>query len=214
MVSRALQAIRRVVTVEWPKKAEAGARAHLLRTARAGHLRIMADAAAQGQVPTWEAYANTPGNKNLESVKLPGPIVYRYRYFSDIVRVALDALERASPVISGDYVRSHTVYINGAATETLPNRLRLGDTVMIANPVPYARKIEIGKTKAGRAFVIQVPNRIYERVAKTVLVPLYRNVAKVTFTYVTLPGAGTVARKGRRKRETLRSPAIIIEART
>ena len=41
----------------------------------------------------------------------------------------------------------------------------LASEYVFLNTVPYARKIEIGKTESGRDFVIQVPNRIYERTA-------------------------------------------------
>lgn len=191
-MSAALRSIRRVITADWPKAAERNAKAFLIRTARTGHQRIMADAKGEGLAPTFEAYANSPGNKNLETVILPGPIVYNYRYLSDVIQVALDELRKMSPVQSGDYVRSHTLYINGTPTDVTPKTLKAGDQVYIANPVPYSRRIEVGKTKSGRAFVMQVEPRIYERVAKRVLIPRYRNQAKITFGYVTLSGAHTV----------------------
>lgn len=185
MASAASQAIRRTVTAVWPKHQEAGAKAHLLRVARDGHAGIMR---RQGN-PAFEAYANRPGNTNLESVVLPGPIVYTYSTIRSVVEAALDALERASPVDSGDYARSHTVFVNGVAVDVLPASIKPSDEVMIVNPMPYARRLEIGKTESGRDFLISVPNRIYERVAKNVLIPRYRNSAKITFTYVTVPEA-------------------------
>jgi hypothetical protein len=183
--SPALQAFRRTVTVDWKKGMEADAKALLIRTARQGHAEIMR---RQGN-PAFEVYANRPGNTNIESVVLPGPIVYKYSNIKSIVEVALDELRKASPVVSGDYVRSHMLFVNGVAVNVLPETVKPSDEIMIANPVPYARKIEIGKTKTGRDFVVQVPNRIYERVAKSALIPRYRNVAAITFGYVTLPDA-------------------------
>lgn len=157
--------LRRIITVDWPKGVERDAKAYLIRTARSGHQKILADAATKGLVPSWDAYANTPGNKDLSTVVLPGPIVYNYRYISDLVQLALDELRKQSPFISGDYKRGHSIYVNDKAVEVLPKNLQEGDRVYIANPVPYARKIEVGKTKSGRDFVIKVPNRIYQRVA-------------------------------------------------
>jgi len=191
MGSSSIQAFRQTVTVAWPAKQDAAARALLVRTARAGHARIMADAKSRsGSEPQWEVYANAPGNTSLDLVKLPGPIVYRYRYFTEVVQAALTALQKASPVRSGLYAKSHTVYVNGQPVAGVPKGLKSTDQVMIANPVPYARRIEIGKTQAGRDFVIQVPNRIYERVVKKVLMPKFGKVAKITFGYVSLPGGG------------------------
>jgi hypothetical protein len=179
------QLLRRVVTIDWPKGAEREAKSLLIRTARTGHQRIMADAATKGFVPSWDAYANTPGNRDLASVKLPGPIVYNYRYLSDLIQTALDELRKASPVQSGDYVRSHALYVNDTPVDVLPRNLKEGDRVYIANPVPYARKIEVGKTKTGRPFVIQVKPRIYERVAEKLKEDV-RGRSRVRMGYVDL----------------------------
>lgn len=202
--------IRRVVTVDWPKVVERDAKALLIRTARNGHKKIMDDARGRGLSPSWDAYANTPGNKDLASVKLPGPIVYNYRYLTDVIQFALDELRRQSPVQSGDYVRSHTLYVNGAPVDVIPKTLNAGDRLFISNPVPYARKLEIGKTKAGRAFVVQVPNRIYERVTDLVKARV-RGAAKVRFGYASLGASARDRRNPGRRLSDGRAPAIFIE---
>jgi hypothetical protein len=161
-----IQLIRRIVTIDWPEAARSDAKKLLIDTARDGHARIMATAEAQVLQPYWEAYANTPGNSNLESVQLPGPIVYNYRYLLDLIQFALDELRRQSPHVSGDYVRSHTVFVNDQpVNENAIPAIRTGDRIFIANPVPYARRLEVGRRGlTGEPFLIQVPNRIYQRV--------------------------------------------------
>lgn len=193
-----MQLLRRVVTVDWPKKVEADGKALLLRTARTGHAKIMSDAGVKGFVPTWEAYANRPGNANLESVVLPGPIVYNYRYISDLIQLALDELRKASPVQSGDYVSSHTLFVNGQAVDALPKTITADDQIMIANPVPYARKIEVGKTESGRPFVIQVAPRVYQRVFD-ILKAQSRGRAKITYGFVDLAGYSLKQTRARRR---------------
>jgi hypothetical protein len=186
MAAAALQSFRRVVQIEWPAQQQQDAKALLLRVARAGHATIMTNAQNRsGYMPMWEAYANRPGNSNLDSVVLPGPIVYLYRYATEVIEVALTTLQRISPVRSGLYAKSHTIYVDGHPVSRAPTVMT--HEVVISNPVPYARKIEIGKTRSGRPFVIQVPNRIYERTARA-LQQRYRNVAKITFTYRTIAG--------------------------
>lgn len=185
MASPALQSLRQTITVAWPKNMDAEAKAFLLKTARDGHAGIMQK---QGN-PSFEAYANRPGNRDLNSVVLPGPVVYNYSNIRQLVEFALDELRKASPVDSGDYARSHTLYVNGIAVDALPADVKATDEIMIANPIAYARRLEIGKTTAGRDFVVQVANRIYERVAKQKVIPRYRNVAKVTFGYINAPDA-------------------------
>lgn len=226
MAGRALAALRHIVTVEWPKLANAEAKELLLRTAREGHDRIIREQALRaGVIPEWNAYANFPGNTNLESVKLPGPIVYRYYYFRELLLVAIRELEKASPRgPSGKYKTSHMRYDDGVPTR-IDAPVKPGVPIWIANPVPYSRRLEVGKTDSGRDFLVSVPNRIYERVAKNILIPRYKNVANIRHGYVTLPGAWII--KGRlgptyllasgkkRKRrqqigEKVRAPAIFI----
>ena len=182
-----MQLLPRIINVEWPKKLNKDAAAFLVRVARTGHQRIMKDYAAKGVVPEWEAYANTPGNTNLDSVKVPGPIVYNYHYqFADLIEFALEELRRQSPVISGDYKNGHTVFLNGQPIGArVPKTIKAGDNIFIANLVPYARRLEVGRTKSGRTFLIQVPNRIYERVAATMNGKL-KGAVKISMGYVDL----------------------------
>jgi hypothetical protein len=159
--------IRRIVTVDWPKDMQDDAKAVLISVAQTGHLKIMRDAATQGLEPTWEAYANSPGNSDLQSVRLPGPIVYNYRYLSELIQFALDELYRQSPAVSGAYRDSHAIYVNDQPQgHTIPKTINRGDRIYISNPVPYARRLEVGRTESGRAFLISVPNRIYSRVTE------------------------------------------------
>jgi hypothetical protein len=184
----AVEAFRRTITVAWPRQMDAEAKALLLKTARDGHAGIM----QRQRNPSFAAYANRQGNRNLDSVVLPGPIVYNYSNIKRIVEDALDELRKASPLESGDYARSHTIYVNGIAVETVPDTISPSDEIMIASPLPYSRKLEIGKTESGRDFLISVPNKIYQRVAKQILIPRYRNVVKIRDTFITAPGGGVL----------------------
>lgn len=238
MTRASLSALRRVITVDWPARQQAEARAHLLRIARQGHADIMAAQTARaGIAPDAQAYANRPGQRNLDAVQLPGPIVFDYDYRREIVAEALRLLIEASPRQSGAYAAAHTVFIDGVPVAELPARIPESAEIMIVNPLPYTRRLEIGKTKSGRDFVLQVPNRIYERVCKTHLMPRYGNAARIEFDYVQLPdayiakgrlspwyqttGAGGLGRRSRKagklhrrirdqKLEAQRLPAIVI----
>lgn len=219
-----------MVTVDWPKIADDEARKILVNFAREGHDRIMREQTARaGVFPEWDAYANNPGNTNLESVRLPGPIVYRYRYSQEIVLEAVRMLRESSPVVKGDYQDSHFLWIDGVVAP-LQTPLKPGSEIFIANPVPYSRRLEVGKKDNGESFVVQVEPHIYERVADRLKEKYQgaseRGVAIISFNYVTLPKAWVI--KGRlgphyllptgkkRKRrqnigEKVRAPAIFIE---
>lgn len=187
------QLIRKIITVDWPDKVKADGKQLLLRTAYAGHDKIMADNRSKGFNPHWEAYANREGNSNLESVVVPGPIVYHYRYLSDLIQFALEELRKQSPVgPSLKYRNSHEIYVNGVPVGyNVPKTIQPGDQIMIANPVPYARRLEIGRAEHGaRPFLISVPNRIYYRVNE-MLQAQAKGRAKVRMIYVDL-GAWTL----------------------
>lgn len=109
-------------------------------------------------------------NAPLESVNPDGgSIIAEWEILVDgLLRWIAEQLVARSPVVSGAYRQGHTLYVDGTEVP-IGGSIRPpaeAEEYVFINPLPYARKIEVGKTKAGRAFVIQVPNHIYERVAK------------------------------------------------
>ena len=75
--------------------------------------------------------------------------------------------------------------------------------------MPYTRKIEIGKTKSGRPFVLQVEGRVYERAAADAK-RRFGNLAQIAFTWRDVTAGGA---KRRGSKSTSRQPAIIVTAR-
>jgi hypothetical protein len=198
MTRASLDVIRRTLTVEWPKIAEAEARAFLVQTAREGNRQTLLEQQARaGIAPNVKAYANSPTQTDIEKVVLPGPIVFNYDYRHEIVEAALRLLREASPREEGEYMESHSIYLNGKLVDNLPEKMGENDEIILSNPVPYARRLEIGKTKSGRSFVADVEPRIYERVAKGQVLKRYGNLARISFNYVTLPDAWVI--KGGRR---------------
>lgn len=90
------------------------------------------------------------------------------------VQWALDMLRRLSPVLTGRYVQSHYVLLNGAGltdgTLAALDRARPGDRVQIVNVQPYARKIEGARAnrrkqwKGRRGLSRQAPGGVYKKV--------------------------------------------------
>lgn len=226
MASQSLQALRQTITIGWKGLTEEQAKRHLINTARQGVEGILNEQISTvGVRPSAVVYANMLGNMNLESVKLPGPIIAIFDQRAAIVKMALQELRDASPIQSGLYRNSHIILLNGTQVETLPANLSATDQIVLTNPVPYARRVEIGKTKAGRDFTISVPNRIFERVTKNKLLPRFRNVADISFGYIELSGAYKIkgrltshyiakggARRRRRQQigKSIQTPAIFI----
>ncbi|MCK1669436.1 hypothetical protein [Bradyrhizobium sp. 153] len=154
-------------------------------------------------------------------------LIFRYSAMQDIVDFALATLRERSPVGSGTdqhpglYRDSHTVFLNGQVVpDGNVDAFRSGDQINISNPVPYARKIEIGR------LTMSVPPHIYEDAA-AIVGGRYGNRAAVKFTFMPVRFGGIAAfaafskqiRPGRRMSEKARQdwlsrqPAIEIRAR-
>lgn len=153
-------------------------------------------------------------------------IVFRYMAMQDIVDFALATLRERSPVGSDDdphpglYRDSHLVFLNGQVVANV-QAFKRGDQINISNPVPYARKLEIGN---GR---MQAPLHVYEDAAP-LIASRYGNRAAVKFTFMPVRFGGisayaafsTQLKQGRRtmsdkaRRDWLvRQPALQIRAR-
>jgi hypothetical protein len=81
-------------------------------------------------------------------------------------------LRLRSPVLTGRYRDAHMLYADDVAVASAAD-VANGDADIpeakvyeFRNAQPYARKIEVGKTEAGRDFVLYVEPRIYERVMR------------------------------------------------
>jgi len=81
-----------------------------------------------------------------DAVRLNGVIHYIYHRLEEVARDAIEVLKARSPlgpVERGHYRDLHTMFLNGQPVTDLDG-WKPGDEVFIANPMPYARKIEIG----------------------------------------------------------------------
>jgi hypothetical protein len=110
-----------------------------------------------------------------------GTIAIEFELVEDVLRWIGAELVQRSPVSSGRYASAHTLFADGKEVP-LGSQIPIAEEYSFTNLVPYARKIEIGKTKDGRAFVIQVQPRIYERTAKDAR-SKFGNVAQILFTF-------------------------------
>lgn len=170
-----------------------------------------------GVAPGFEHAVDGRRNVPFDNVKPGGRIVTVYDYRREVALFALAALRSASPVSSGRYRRSHIMLVNGQAVADLPAHIRDEDVITITNTSPYSRRLEIGRKRDGSSFVVQVEPRIYERIAKRIVGPRYRNVAAVAFSYIDLANAYRL-KSSRRKRkdrgagQPVRYPAITIKS--
>jgi hypothetical protein len=151
--------------------------------------------------------------------------VLDWNYLTEAVIKTVGYLRLHGPVLKGEWKNSIVCLINGHQQdpeEPIPSDTR---EATIAVTVPYARKLEVGRTQSGRAFSIQVPLHFVEH-SMIKLRNQMRDLATFEFTYIDLAGAhintsqaGTHRRDfrhgkariaSRRKDTTVRYPAIVI----
>lgn len=141
-----------------------------------------------------------------ESVKAHGSITYLYPRLDAVVQYAMEVLFDLSPVLSGLYRESHTIFVNGTAVTSLKDWAD-GDDIVITNTVPYARKIELGVMNMR----VDGSSRVYEQAVGQVNAR-YGNVARALFTWRGIIASG-VGRGSRANRSDLRYPAMIFRER-
>lgn len=107
-------------------------------------------------------------------------IIYEYNRYDLVANSILQTLRQKSPVKSGDYVRGHTLFINGQEVQDLTSWTD-GDEISIANYAPYARKLEVG-THNGKKLKLSVSPHIYETTAQLAR-RQYKDVADISFTF-------------------------------
>ena len=106
---------------------------------------------------------------------------------AEAVRWALTELQKRSPVLTGRYVSSHTVMINGAEVRgniwVALRNVQPTDRVQIVNPQPYARKIEgaTANRRTGRGKRAALSRQARSGVYRVVLRALVNRFGKALF---------------------------------
>jgi hypothetical protein len=141
----------------------------------------LAAAIASGEAsPLYDRFVNGREGAAEETVVPPGPIVYQFSWWPEIVAFALETLVARSPERSGRFKKSWCVMVNGERV-TDYDAIPIGAEVTITNDQPYARKIEVGH------MTMRVPPGVAEDARQTVQ-RVYGALISVQKTMITLPG--------------------------
>lgn len=187
------------------KHLNAAAAAALAREAHKLQDRIVSQQKArEGVMPGVVTAVDGKRGAPFEDVKPDGVIWMGFDYRAEAAKAAFEELNARSPEVTGKYKASHFALIDGAALppQTPPDALMVMDVkeIVITNPLPYARRLEVGLDKSGRPFVKQVSPHIFESAA-IALRRRYGSVAKIEFSYVDLANAWTGTNALRHYRE-------------
>lgn len=122
-----------------------------------------------------------------ETVKAYGLIRYEFSYLREMAKYGLEQARAVSPVDSGKYRDSWIALADGVPTD--PDAIPDGTAeVLITNPEPYSRKLNVGKNLDGTSFVLEVPPNFVETASAAVR-RRFGNAAVIQFKYVSLHGA-------------------------
>lgn len=170
-----------------------------------------------GRIPPYVTTVDGRQGAALESVNPDGgQIITEFELIGEVLAWVAAELVARSPVLSGRYRASHTLFADGVEVDAFAV-VPLAEEFVFLSPLVYARRLEIGKTKSGRNFLVSVPNRIYERTAEDAR-RRFGNVARVRFSYRAAIGGAIRAYGGRASRRggeehQARVPAIVVTMR-
>ena len=192
------RAMQETLTVTVPRANAEAARRMLADAAESERRRVIAAQSARGGIaPTLATVVDGRRGAALASVKPDGFILLEWGYVREVALVAITALRHAGPHVEGDWKNTLTVLADGAEVQptAIPHMAR---QVLVIATQPYSRRLEIGRTSRGDPFVLQDDDyRLIERTAKR-MASIYRQVARIDFTYVDLEGAHQLTNRGAR----------------
>lgn len=168
------------------------------------------NASAEGHQVTKRTFVDGAPSTDFERVRPGGIIVAEWDLGTELIRWIYDQLETHSPVKTGRFKASVTVYADGEEVDDL-DKMPEATEVVFAALVPYARKIERH-------------DAVFESVA-ALAAARFGNVARIKFSYRNPLGGATeleawagkraaavtsVARRRRQFSTDTRQPAIIL----
>lgn len=141
---------------------------------------------ALGAVPPKKVTVNGREDEFLRNVPPDmGIIIAEYRLVEDVLAWIMTTLRQRSPAgASGAYREGHRMFADNVEADAF--KPPLASSYMFFNLVPYARRLEVGKTKTGRDFLISVENRIYIRTAEDAKAK-FGNVVKIRSGFASSP---------------------------
>ncbi|HEX4302835.1 MAG TPA: hypothetical protein VHZ78_08575 [Rhizomicrobium sp.] len=130
-----------------------------------------------GRIPPNHTFVDGVEGATLDSVRPDGVIVREYELVADLLVFIGDELRKVSPVQSGRYQASHTLFADGAEVPIGVVVPEAREYVFLSS-VPYARKIEGAAGSPPES--PQAPKGVYE-ITATKANSQFGNIARVQF---------------------------------
>jgi hypothetical protein len=119
----------------------------LARFAREELRKALADGSGSAM---YEMIVNGRRGLSEDAVTPPGPIVYVFTHWPQVISTALTELRKRVPVRSGRYSGGFIVLVNGRIVQSFTD-IPADAEVAILNVRPYTRKMEVGALGRGRS---------------------------------------------------------------
>ncbi|UDF29386.1 UNVERIFIED_ORG: hypothetical protein LHK14_18010 [Roseateles sp. XES5] len=100
-------------------------------------------AQAVGASRTYQLFVNGRPASSEDEVMAPGPIVYQFSLWGEIINFAIAELQRRSPVRTGRFRNSFIVLVDGQLVQATRDVPAMSE-IIITNFQPYIRKAEAG----------------------------------------------------------------------
>lgn len=171
---------------------------------------LQSQRARSGIAPDYLTIADGRRDAPIESAR--NVVIFQYFYWKEIVEEAMRFFQRRAPRLTGAYLQSVKVFVDGSETvfSQIPRRF---SEITIASTVPYSRRLEVGTGSDGRPFVKQVPPRIVEAVTQH-LKKRFGRIASFRTEFRALEEPSRRNRGSRRTRRTRRDeltfPTVVI----
>jgi hypothetical protein len=151
--------------------------AELAKFARSELAAVIADGTGSSN---YNKFVNGHEGADEGTVVPPGPIVYDFIWWEEIVVYALQFLVERGPERSGRYKQSWLIQADGKQVSD-PKQIGAASQVSLVNHQPYSRKIDVGHMH------MSVPHGIIED-ARTAVMSIFGNMITAKRTMIQLPG--------------------------
>lgn len=162
-----------------------------------------------GRIPPRKTYVDGRESADLKSVRPDGVIVAEWELVSDALFFIAEELKKISPVRSGRYQASHTLFADGVEIDVGAEIPQASEYVFLS-AVIYARKIEGFPGRKPQS--PQAPKGVYEITALKAA-GIYGNQAKIKFGW-RKPFSGALIGGREGNRSDGRVPAIVVTMRS
>ncbi len=139
--------------------------------------------AAIGHSVDYETFVDGVKSDRFEIVAPNGIIVAEFDLGSDLIQWIVEQILKHAPYLTGRFRKSIRIFADGVEVDSWSDIPEGVEEIVITSVVPYARKIEEGKST-------QAPDGVFEAVA-AMAAARYGNQANIRFTYREPMGGAT-----------------------